>query len=64
MAHDVHRFEGIATMEGMNEAQAMALLVSGYLDGLADCAETDEAREMLMDWKALVERSMKDSEDE
>lgn len=51
-------------MDGTNEAQEMALLVTGYLDGLADCAKTDGAREMLMDWKALIERSMRDSEDE
>ena len=51
-------------MECANEAANMALLVTGYLDGLAEQAKTDGAREMLMDWKALVERAMRDSKDE
>lgn len=40
------------------EIVTVSLLVIGYLDGLGEFAKTDEAQQVLLDWKHVIERSV------
>ena len=42
------------TINGADECYQFAQMTLGYLEALIEGARTDEAREMLLDWKHLL----------
>lgn len=52
------------TQDGSDECQKVAYLAAGYIQGLAEGVVTNEAREMLLDWLHLIEKSQQKNGDE
>ena len=42
------------TRDGSDECQRLVNLTLGYIQSLIDESQTDEAREMALDWKHLI----------
>jgi len=46
------------SMSAVREISTMSVLVLGYLDGLSEFAKTDEAVQVLEDWKHVIAKSV------
>jgi hypothetical protein len=52
------------TIDGSEECQQVAQMTLGYLEALIEGARTDEAREMLLDWKHMLTKAQQKDGDE
>lgn len=52
------------TAGGSDECQQVTQMTLGYLEALIEGSKTDAAREMLLDWKHLIEKSRQNNGDE